>query len=146
MDEFFIYDPLTAGSKGLVFIGDEVLVYRRDKNTKIYPRSIDIPGGGPAAGETPFDTFQREVKEEFGLDIVQSDIVYVKKYPSTLEEIKFAYFPVAKLGSHHKDNIKFGNEGTEYMLISLDEYLGLTDAWPLFQNHAREYSKTLNVG
>ncbi len=144
MDEFFIYDPLTAGSKGLVFIGDEILVYRRDQNTKLYPLSIDIPGGGPETNETPFDTFQREVKEEFGLDVVRSDIIYVKKYPSTLELNKFAYFPVAKLESHHKDDIKFGNEGTEYMLISLNDFLELKDAWPVFQNRARDYAKTLN--
>lgn len=70
MQELFRPDPDTIGSKGLVFIGDALLVYRRDGNTTNHPHELDLPGGAPIdenkpETETPFETFRREVKEEF---------------------------------------------------------------------------------
>ncbi len=139
MEEFYTYDPNSNGSKGLVFIGKKILVYRRDNNTKVYPLYIDLPGGGPEPKETPFETFRREVMEEFGLVINREDIMYVRKYESILEKGKFLYFPVAKLPSDVEPHIKFGNEGLEYMLMSLNEFVGLQDAWPVLQSCALDY-------
>jgi hypothetical protein len=33
------------GAKGLLYIQEKLLVYRRDNNTDIYPHYIDLPGG-----------------------------------------------------------------------------------------------------
>lgn len=140
MDDFFKYDAATAGSKGLVFIGDKVLVYRRDGQTTIHPLEIDLPGGGPEGRETPFETFKREVKEEFGLEIHEEDIKYVRKYPSKLTPGKFGYYPVAKLPEDVEQHIVFGNEGSEYLLLALDDYLARDDAWAVFQDRAADYS------
>lgn len=140
MSDLFAYDSKTGGSKGLVFIGDKVLVYRRDRNTKTYPGCIDLPGGGPEPDETPFENYRREVKEEFGLCVNPEHIVYYKKYPSRLDRGKFAYFPVAKLPISEEKNIKFGDEGTEYILMSLDELLELKDlAWPYMKDRVKDY-------
>ncbi len=143
MEDFFKFDPTTIGSKGLVFVGEDVLVYRRDKNTDKFPLHLDLPGGGPENQETPFDNFRREVLEEFNLQIEPSDIVYVRKYPSTLNNGRFSYYPVAKLDASLKDKIKLGNEGLEYLLMPLDEYLARDDAWPIFQERAQDYKTTL---
>ena len=143
MDGFFIYDPLTAGSKGLVFIGNKVLVYRRDNNTKLYPLYIDLPGGGLEPNETPFETFEREVYEEFGLKIHKEDITYVKKYPGVTDTSKYAYFPVAKLPEEAEKKIKFGNEGLEYMVLELDDYFGREDLCPILRERSLEYVKSL---
>lgn len=142
MEEFFKYDPQAGGSKGIVFIGDKILVYRRDNNTKLYPLHIDLPGGGPEPHETPYETFKREVSEEFGLTINCTNIVYVKKYQSSLDKGKNSYFPVAKLTYSEANNIHFGNEGIEYMLMSLKEFINLKDAWPVLQTRAEEYAYT----
>lgn len=137
------YDPETVGSKGLVFIGDKVLVYRRDSNTKNYPTYIDLPGGGPEPDETPFENYRREIKEEFGLDIYPEQVVYYKKYPSRIEPGKFAYFPVVKLPHSEEEHIRFGNEGSEYLLVSLDELLELKDlAWPYMKDRVKDYLST----
>ena len=144
MDEFLQYDPLAAGSKGLVFIGDKVLVYRRDNNTKLYPLYIDLPGGGPEPYETPFETFQREVYEEFGLRIKKEDITYIKKYPSKLEPSKYAYFPVAILPPQAESKINFGDEGLEYMLLGLNDYLTRRDVWPVLRQRSQEYVNSNN--
>jgi len=140
MSDLFKYDSKTGGSKGLVFIGEKTLVYKRDGNTKNYPFCIDLPGGGPEPNETPFETFKREVMEEFGLDIEPEQIVYYKKYPSRLEPGKVAYFPVARLSGAEEKNIRFGNEGLEYLLVSLDELLQFNDfAWPYMKDRVRDY-------
>jgi 8-oxo-dGTP pyrophosphatase MutT (NUDIX family) len=65
VDDFFKRDLKADGAKGLILIGSRMLVYRRDNKTKIYPLHIDLPGGGIEEGETPFEGFKREVKEEF---------------------------------------------------------------------------------
>jgi 8-oxo-dGTP diphosphatase len=143
MDELFRYDPLTAGTKGLVFVGDKIIVYRRDNKTDKYPLHLDVPGGGPEANETPFETFQREVNEEFKLYITSKDIVYGRRYPSNLEKGKFGYYVVAKLPKEMAAEIEFGDEGIEYLLMSLEEYLARDDAWPIFQERAADYAKSL---
>jgi len=56
------------GAKGLVFLGNKILVYRRDNKTSNLPLCIDLPGGGRENDESPFDSFKREIKEEFGID------------------------------------------------------------------------------
>jgi 8-oxo-dGTP pyrophosphatase MutT (NUDIX family) len=75
MDALFKLDPQSTSSKGLVFIGSKMLVIRRGANAPTYPLKADLPGGGQEPGETPFATFKREVKEEVGLDISDTDIV-----------------------------------------------------------------------
>lgn len=144
MEELFRYDPLSAGTKGLVFIGDDALLYRRDERAKQFPLHLDVPGGGPEAKETPFATFQREVKEEFGLEINKNDIVYARKYPSVFEKGKFGYFTVAKLPKEAKKLITFGDEGLEYLLMPVEQYLARKDAWPVYQDRAADYIKSLS--
>jgi 8-oxo-dGTP diphosphatase len=117
----------------LVFIGDDLVVYRRDNKAKLFPLHIDLPGGGPENNETPFETFQREVQEEFSVTVQKSDIIYVRKYPSKLEVGKYAYFPVAKLSPTVEAKIKLGNEGLEYMRMPLNTFLRLDDVWPGLQ-------------
>lgn len=144
MDDFYDKDPILLGSKGLVYIGEKVLVYRRDGNTDLFPFHIDLPGGRAELNETPFDTFRREVKEEFGLEVGQNDIAYVRCYQSTFEEDKKSYFPVAKLPKSAESQIIFGDEGTEYMIMSIEEYLARDDAWKLFQERTIDYINSLS--
>jgi len=127
------------GSKGLVFIGDEVLVYRRDGKTDKFPYFIDVPGGGRQDDESPFMTFKREVAEEFGLEISDKDLKYSRKYDSIEEKGKFGYFLVAKLSAEKAHDIHFGTEGSDYFLMPFIEYLELKDAWPIYQERAADY-------
>src|SRR5688572_384516 len=111
MDEFYIYDPSAVGSKGLVYIGEQIIVYRRSDDAPTHPGFLDLPGGGSERDETPFKTFKREVMEEFGLNITRKSISYAKRYASLLSPGKFGWFAVAKLPSSSKKDIVFGNEG-----------------------------------
>lgn len=143
---FYKMDAQSVGAKGLVFVGDDVLVYRRDDKAPRHPLSLDVPGGGTEAGETPFQTFQREVKEEFGLDVTQDQIVYARRYPSSFEPDKFGWYAAAKLPASVRHHIKFGDEGVEYFLMPLDEFLNAKDAWPIYQQRAADYARYVQVG
>jgi len=115
------------GSKGFIFIGDKLLVYRRDARVTNFPLRIDLPGGGKEGYETPFETFAREAKEEFGIEIKKENIVHSKAHQSIIEPWKQSYFFVAKLPASEEKNIVFGNEGTEFLLLSIDDYLNRKD-------------------
>lgn len=127
------------GAKGFVFIGEKILVYRRDENTKSSPLMIDLPGGGKEGDENPFETFTREVKEEFGIDIVKENIIYAKPHKSIFDTSKYSYFIIAKLPESYMDKIVFGNEGLEYMLITIDEYMGRNDVIERHRGRLKEY-------
>lgn len=145
MSEIDIYDPLITGTKGLVFIGDKILVYQRDDKTDKFPLKLDLPGGGQENNETPFQTFSREVREEFGLTIGHEDIVYARKYESSLEPGKFGYFVAAKLPANAELQIVFGNEGTEFLLLNVNDYVSRKDAWPVFQKRTVDYLNSSNT-
>ena len=144
MEAFFAYDPHCTGSKGLVFIGDKILVYRRDNNTKLFPFHLDLPGGGIENHETPFEIFQCETYEEFGLQIKRENIKYAKRYPSKRANI-YTYFPVAKLPGEAESDIIFGDEGLEYMLLEFDDFLHRNDAWPVLIDRSLDYIRSLQT-
>lgn len=140
MGDFFKGDDNFAGTKGLVFVGDRIIVYRRDEKAPKYPLHLDVPGGGAEPNETPFDTFRREVKEEFGLVIKPHQVVYSRRYKSSLNPNEFGWYAVAKLPENRQNKIIFGDEGLEYSLITLDDFLQRQDAWPAYQKRAADYA------
>jgi 8-oxo-dGTP diphosphatase len=142
MSDFFQKDDNFVGTKGLVFIGDKLLIYRRDAKAPKYPLHLDVPGGGAEPNETPFQTFQREVNEEFGLEIASDQIVYSRRYKSSLNPNEFGWYAVAKLPSNVEGQIKFGDEGVEYMLMGLNEFLKRDDVWPAYQQRAVDYANS----
>lgn len=139
----YTYNHNPGGTKGLLFIGDKILVYRRDTHTTLFPLCIDLPGGGPEAHETPFQTFQREVAEEFNLRVQAKDIIFhIANDPS--DDGSISHFVVAKLPEAETQNIVLGDEGTEYMLASLQDYTDLPIAeiaFPLQQQNTALYAR-----
>jgi 8-oxo-dGTP diphosphatase len=127
------------GVKGLVFIGDKIVVYRRDDKTPNFPLRIDLPGGGIEEGESPFETFQREVKEEFGLDIKENDVQFSTKRPSFSHPGKESYFIVVVSPSMKEEDIVFGDEGLEFFLMDPKDFINLSDGIPRLQEWVAEY-------
>lgn len=127
------------GAKGIVFLGDKVLVYRRDNKTDNNPGKIDLPGGGREGDESPFETFQREAKEEFGIDITKEEVDFSSTIPSVAEPGKKSYFIVAKLPSSKESNIVFGDEGSEWMLMTPEEFINRPDGIERQQKRFEKY-------
>jgi len=84
------------GARGLVFIGNKILVYRRDTRTTKFPLCIALPGGGKEGNETPFETFKRELFEEFSVTIDKDDIQFSEANQSADEPQKQSFFLVTK--------------------------------------------------
>ena len=139
MEGLFTHDPLVAGTKGLVFIGDKVLVYRRDMNTDLFPLSLDLPSGGTETGEKQFETFRRELLEEFSLGVHEQDIMYAARYDALYSPGKYSYFLAARLPANAASGIVFGDEGTEWMLMDLDEFIARDDTWPILKERVADY-------
>lgn len=127
------------GAKGLIYIGDKMLVYRRDNKTDNWPLHIDLPGGGREGGESPFETFQREVKEEFGIGLRKEDIIFSYMFESVMEPGEQAYFFVTRNLDVDVDNITFGNEGVEWMLMTPAEFISHPDGIIGQQKRVRNY-------
>ena len=142
----FLPDNSVTGVKGLVFIGDRILTYRRDENAPDYQFHLDLPGGASEPHETPFQTFQREVKEEFDLDLEPGHIVDAEKRQRKADPSKAVYFPIAHIPDTYAKNITLGNEGTDFLLLSVQEFLSRADIIPYFQKRVAEYLETKGQG
>ncbi len=146
MDNQEIFDSNTEfeGVKGLVYIGDKIIVCRRDNKTPNFPLMMDLPGGGREIGESPFETFKREIFEELGLELKKEDVVFSKKYKSVLDGVQDVFFIVVKHTGMAESEIKFGNEGLYYTLMDPNEFCKLDDAVQMHQDKVAEYIKIQN--
>jgi 8-oxo-dGTP diphosphatase len=129
------------GAKGLVFLGDKILTYRRDQKTNHFPLQIDLPGGGREGDESPFETFRREVKEEFGIDIKEKDIESSYAIQSSVDPSKTAFFMVTYPLLYSKSDIILGDEGLEWLLMTPQEFIKRTDAVKRHQDRVVKYMK-----
>ena len=134
------------GAKGPIFLGrDKLLVYQRDNKTGYYPGYFDFPGGGKEKGETVFETFRREVKEEFDLDITLEQIKFVKRYPSTRFPGMLGYFVVALLPKEDIGKVNFGSEGIQYKVMGLNDYMSSPKGIPFLKERTQFFLNSVGL-
>jgi 8-oxo-dGTP diphosphatase len=138
----FRNDIQFVGSKGIVFIGDKMVVNQRDDKAKLFPLMMDLPGGMREEGESPFETFKREVFEEIGIHIEKADIVYAHQYESISKPNDFGYFFATRHLPLTEKDIVFGNEGLGYTLMTPSEFVSLDNAIQKLQGHVHKYLTT----
>jgi len=137
------YDPSAISSKGLVYIGDKLLIYRRDNEAPTHPLFLDVPGGRTEGAESPFETWKREVKEEFNLDVTREGIVWSRKYNLEDKPGKSVYFNVSIFPESSIDDVQLGGEGIEWMLMTPEEFLAQQDVHQPFLDRTRAYVESL---
>ncbi len=133
------------GAKGLVFLGEKILTYRRDYKTENKPGCIDLPGGGREGDESPFETFQREVKEEFGLSLTKENILFSCPHQSVIDPAKESYFIVAKLSEVRVGDVVFGDEGVEWFFMDPEEFISRSDGIERQQKRVSSYLKRNHI-
>ena len=119
--------------------GQILTILRDDTSTIPYPNMWDLPGGGREGDETPFECAAREVYEELSIQLSKEDIVWSRIYPSMLDENKKSVFLVGKLTQERFGNIVFGDEGQDFKLMSIEEFLTLDQVVPQLQDRVRDY-------
>ncbi|MBI2105471.1 NUDIX domain-containing protein [Candidatus Woesearchaeota archaeon] len=96
---------------GIVKFKDKILLLKRNSNMEMHPGKWSFPGGKVISGETLFQTLQREVKEETGLEILDNK-KYISDYtftrPSGKNTIGFCFLVNAK-----SQNVKLSKEFTD---------------------------------
>ena len=113
------------GAKVALFLGARLIVIRRDDRPDIpFPGTWDFPGGGREGCETPFQTVARETREEVGLHLTPSDVVWQTRCERPRQ--RPVWFFVARLPVAAAARVVFGDEGQGWGLADPDEVL----AWP----------------
>lgn len=117
MDEF-------EGAKVALFYKDKIVVCLRDDKPGLHFAGMwDFPGGGREGSETPEKCALREIKEELGVALSPEQITWTMAYSSMTNEGSKGFFLVASLTKDQFENIKFGDEGQGWQLMSSDEYI-----------------------
>lgn len=123
------------GAKAAILIGDDLLITLRDDRPDIpYPNLWDLPGGGREGDETPEQTVLREIREEVGLSIPESCIIWRRAFPSHSGLHAPGWFFVIRLPATAAADIVFGDEGQGWRLTPPDAFLTQSDAIPFLQD------------
>ena len=130
------------GCKIALFCGDKILTILRDDKASIpWPNMWELPGGGREGDESPFECAAREVYEELGIHLTEDCLLWSKIYPSVIFKDKQSVFMVGQLRQEQFDNITFGDEGQDYKLMSIEEFLSSDKVVPQLQERLKDYFK-----
>ncbi|WP_135507338.1 NUDIX domain-containing protein [Roseovarius aestuariivivens] len=125
-----------SGAKLVLFLGDRIVVLRRDVKPRLeWPGCLDLPGGGRHGGESPEDCVLRETREEIGLRLDPGDLVWRCFY----REPNRAWFFAAHLPEARESDIVFGAEGRGWHLMRPEDFVNAPDAIPHFRDRVGAY-------
>ncbi|MBZ2130955.1 NUDIX hydrolase [Streptococcus gordonii] len=129
-----------SGCKIALLCDDKLLTILRDDKASIpYPNMWELPGGGREGEETPFECVQREVFEELGLKLEETDIVWAKEYQGMLDPDKTSIFMVGTITQEECANIVFGDEGQAYQMMDVSRFLSDKKVIPQLKDRLSDY-------
>lgn len=129
-----------SGAKLAALHGDRLLVYRRDDLAHIpFPGLLDLPGGGREGDETPAECALRELAEEFGLTLAPDRVFYSKPYARSWDRDLASHFLAVRLTSAEIAAVRFGDEGQDWRLMGLGDFLAAGDAVPHLQARLTDF-------
>ena len=129
-----------TGVKAALLVEKNILVILRDNKPDIpWPNTWELPGGGREGQETPLECLQREVWEELGLALKEESIIWSKIYPSMLDKDRSAVFVVGQISQEQYREIRFGDEGQEFKLMPIEDFIKAEGVIPQLQERVRDY-------
>src|ERR1700691_3324536 len=133
MDEF-------SGVKIALIVGNKLVVIQRENVPGLAFAGLwDFPGGAREDHETPVQCAIRETKEELGLNLDSNLIEWQSKHPAMQNPNLVAYFMVYKITDEGLRNIKFGNEGQGWKLISITNFMESSDVVEPLKDRLQNY-------
>jgi 8-oxo-dGTP diphosphatase len=134
-----------SGAKIALICDRRILTYLRDDNPLIpFPNLWDLAGGGREGDETPEQCVCRETKEEFGLDINASRIIWKRRYENASAPKEHAYFLAANITRDEIAAIDFGDEGQYWWMMETAEFLKHPEAVPQLKVRLAHYISQSN--
>ncbi|OSQ50952.1 DNA mismatch repair protein MutT [Marivita geojedonensis] len=122
-----------GGAKLILFIGERIVVLRRDHKPGIpWPGRLDLPGGGRERLESPEHCVLRETHEEIGLRLGAHDLIWRDRFHRGV-------FFAAHLPIEAEQRIVFGSEGQGWSLMEPQLYATHPEAIPHFAEMVRRY-------
>ncbi|SDM43871.1 8-oxo-dGTP diphosphatase [Methylobacterium phyllostachyos] len=129
-----------SGAKIALTWGAAIIAYRRDDRPDIpFPACWDLPGGGREGAESPVECALRETEEEFGLVIDPGRIVWLGRYPSWSGGAAPSYFLAAPVTAAETAGIRFGTEGSGWMLMPATDFVAHPEAVPHLRDRLEDY-------
>lgn len=126
-----------GGAKLALFLGARILVIQRDDKTTIpYPGHWDFPGGGRDGNESPEACVLRETWEETGLHLTPDHLVGARFYDQPTGP---AWFFAAHLAPSRAREVRLGDEGQGWRLMTPTEYCAHPLCIPQFADRLRHY-------
>ncbi|SLN27286.1 nucleoside triphosphate pyrophosphohydrolase [Falsiruegeria litorea R37] len=134
-----------SGAKIALIEGTRVVTYLRDNKPEIpFPGLWDLAGGGQENSETPEQCALRETKEEFGLDIDASRVVWRERCQAFTDTTKHSYFLVAHITPTEIATICFGDEGQYWQMMEIEAFLSHPKAIPQLQERLARFLSSQN--
>ena len=132
------------GVKVAVLVGDKLLMHLRDDKPGLFNANMwDFPGGGREGNETPEECAIREIKEEFGIDIVSEVFVWKKEYPAQKDPNQKAVFMVAMVPEDVIKNIKL-TEGQRWSIFDQETFFQDKNVIEALKSRFKDYLESLN--
>lgn len=129
-----------TGVKVALLVEQSILVILRDNKPAIpWPNMWELTGGGREAQETPLECLRREVWEELGLVLKEESIIWSRIYPSMLDKDRSAVFVVAQISQEQYQEIDFGDEGQEFKLMPIEDFIKAEGIIPQLQERFKDY-------
>lgn len=127
-----------VGAKVAVFVGSEIICLLRDDIPTIpWPGHWDVLGGGREGEESPWACAAREAKEECGLALAPSDLLWAQEYVNSRG--KNVWFFVASVPVERAASISLRDEGKALGRMTPDAYLTHEMAVPQFQQRLADW-------
>ena len=127
------------GVKIAILIDGKLLMHLRDNKPGLFMANMwDFPGGGREGDETPEACAIREVKEEFGLDLSKSAIIWQGIYKAQKDPTQNAIFLVAEMNNVDTNNITL-TEGQGWKLFDQETFFAQTDVIDSLKGRFSDY-------
>ena len=140
MDAYFKDQFDFTGVKAALLVEQSILVILRDNKPAIpWPNMWELTGGGREGLETPLECLRREVWEELGLILKEKSIIWSRIYPSMLDKDRSAVFVVAQISQEQYQEIDFGDEGQEFKLMPIEDFIKAEGIIPQLQERFKDY-------
>lgn len=129
-----------TGVKAALLVEQSILVILRDNKPAIpWPNMWELTGGGREDLETPLECLRREVWEELGLILEEKSIIWSRIYPSMLDKDRSAVFVVVQISQEQYQEIDFGDEGQEFKLMPIEDFIKAEGIIPQLQERFKDY-------